>query len=606
MAGQSFQDITEKYSLTVKLDETAPPELWAAKLRDELAAKQGKLQETGPQHLLRFVLEKQCLELEEAVQFLDQEIRRNGQPQKVDKIRQIEDELAAKQSKLQETNPQNLLYFALQKECRELAELVQVKKQEARRNGQQALLEKTRQAVQDGDKDLYDSLIKGEPRSLLPTEDEAEYSNWLGIKMLASEKRWSRSPTPPSSTPIITEQLPPPPAPTPPVPGLASPQSDIAAQPFTQQPATPSPQAPSEMPETIPVQTERALPKRPRINPWVWVLPTAVIAVVALYLLFRHSDQMGQVDLNPPFGPMEGSQASPEAPLAGPVTLDGLMLLFDDANKATNSENRARGYRAFLQKSADFAAAHPDQANIWVKRAKAAMELDYPTAGWSAGKQLTALSLIHREDPELRRVMADLEGKGWLGTNRPQRDWKALAWTIEKAIAAANDGDEEAQVELGNGYFRGQPGLPKDYAEAAQWYRKAAEQGNSAGQEHLATMYRYGRGVPQDFAEALKWFHKAADAGDAEGQNNLAFLYLNGFGGKTNYLEALGWFSKSADQGSSAAQVNLGLMYENGLGVKTNTAMAMSWYRKAVALGNSNAEPYLQRLAQSGHDGAPK
>lgn len=51
-------------------------------------------------------------------------------------------------------------------------------------------------------------------------------------------------------------------------------------------------------------------------------------------------------------------------------------------------------------------------------------------------------------------------------------------------------------------------GVPQDYAEAAKWYRKAAEQGISLAQFNLGTLYYNGQGVPQDYAEAYKWWAK--------------------------------------------------------------------------------------------------
>jgi TPR repeat protein len=41
---------------------------------------------------------------------------------------------------------------------------------------------------------------------------------------------------------------------------------------------------------------------------------------------------------------------------------------------------------------------------------------------------------------------------------------------------------------------------------------------------NLGVMYANGDGVPQDFAEAAKWFRKAADQGDTEAQSNLKLL----------------------------------------------------------------------------------
>ena len=49
----------------------------------------------------------------------------------------------------------------------------------------------------------------------------------------------------------------------------------------------------------------------------------------------------------------------------------------------------------------------------------------------------------------------------------------------------------------------------QDYAEAARWYRKAAEQGNAIAQTNLGTMYFQGQGVPQDYAEAVRWCNLA-------------------------------------------------------------------------------------------------
>jgi hypothetical protein len=611
MDSKTFQEIARKYSQTVKLAETAPPEVWAAKLQEELAALQLKLHETNPQNLLYFALEKQCFELEEAVEFLKQDAPTTAPPQPSEEIRRVQAELAAKQSELQDTSPQNFLRFALQKQCLELEAKLQVLKQEGRQRGQARLLENLRQAIHYGDKEVYDSLIKGETEPLLPMKEEAAYESWLEIKKLAANKKWpGQAAAPPPSNPIIAKRPPtsppppPPPAqpPPPPARSVVSPPAEIASLPVTPQAATLTPEVAAEIPAPAPVGTDQAAPKRPRANPWVWVLPAVIVAVIAMEIFSRHSDQPPQLAANPTPVPSENSQAPSPALAAGAVTLDGLILLFDDASQTTNTADRVKTFRAFLQQSADFAVEHPEQTNLWVKRALSAMELDYEDAGWTAGKQLTALGLVHSEDPALRKVMADLQSKGWLAPKRPTRDWKTM--TEDQAIAAASEGDEEAQVMLGNCYYGGNLGFSQDFAEADQWYRKAAVQGDSAGQEALGALYEYGRGVPQDYAEAFKWFRKAAAQGVSEAQRSLAILYLNGSGVDQNYPEALTWFRKSADQGNSLAQIYLGLMCENGWGLKTNVAEAMSWYQKAIALGNTNAAAYLKRLAQAGQRGA--
>ena len=57
-------------------------------------------------------------------------------------------------------------------------------------------------------------------------------------------------------------------------------------------------------------------------------------------------------------------------------------------------------------------------------------------------------------------------------------------------------------------YIRG------DYAEAMNWCRKAAEQGQAGAQYNLGDMSHQGQGVPQDFVWAHKWLNLAAAQGD--------------------------------------------------------------------------------------------
>ena len=51
--------------------------------------------------------------------------------------------------------------------------------------------------------------------------------------------------------------------------------------------------------------------------------------------------------------------------------------------------------------------------------------------------------------------------------------------------------------------------MPQDYAEAAKWFRKAAEQGDAKAQYNLGIMYAKGQGVPQDYVLAYMWSNLA-------------------------------------------------------------------------------------------------
>lgn len=57
--------------------------------------------------------------------------------------------------------------------------------------------------------------------------------------------------------------------------------------------------------------------------------------------------------------------------------------------------------------------------------------------------------------------------------------------------------------------------MPQNYAEAAKWYRLAADHGNGFAQYDLAGMYEDGQGAPQDYVQAHMWFNLAAASPDS-------------------------------------------------------------------------------------------
>ena len=163
---------------------------------------------------------------------------------------------------------------------------------------------------------------------------------------------------------------------------------------------------------------------------------------------------------------------------------------------------------------------------------------------------------------------------------------------------AAEQGNVAAQYYLGVCYASGQ-GVPQDYAEAVKWYRKAAEQGYAKAQYNLGVCYDNGQGVPQDYAEAVKWYRKAAEQGLALAQYNLGICYDNGQGVPQDYAEATKWYRKAAEQGVAAAQYNLGDCYKKGQGVPQDYAEAVKWYRKAAEQGQPDAIEALKNLGEN-------
>ena len=59
-------------------------------------------------------------------------------------------------------------------------------------------------------------------------------------------------------------------------------------------------------------------------------------------------------------------------------------------------------------------------------------------------------------------------------------------------------------LALGEAYYFGL-GKEQSCADAARWFREAAEEGNADAETYLAEMYYLGLGVSQDYAEAAAW-----------------------------------------------------------------------------------------------------
>jgi TPR repeat protein len=64
--------------------------------------------------------------------------------------------------------------------------------------------------------------------------------------------------------------------------------------------------------------------------------------------------------------------------------------------------------------------------------------------------------------------------------------------------------------------------MPQDYAEAARWYRKAADQGHAEAQFNLGVMYLDGQGVAQDYVQSHMWMNLAASSASGDDRKRFA------------------------------------------------------------------------------------
>ncbi|PAW87859.1 MAG: hypothetical protein B9S33_05715 [Pedosphaera sp. Tous-C6FEB] len=137
------------------------------------------------------------------------------------------------------------------------------------------------------------------------------------------------------------------------------------------------------------------------------------------------------------------------------------------------------------------------------------------------------------------------------------------SWSSEECQdvkAKAEQGDAEAQFDLGMGYVAGWIGV-RDFSLAAKWLRKSAEQGNPDGQFAFGAHCHKGEGVPQDCQQAVRWYRAAAEQGHRVAAFNLGYCYEVGEGVEKNLVEAHAWYALRIkiddDQDAAKARVDL-------------------------------------------------
>ncbi|MGA9851991.1 MAG: hypothetical protein WBR15_03595 [Gammaproteobacteria bacterium] len=153
---------------------------------------------------------------------------------------------------------------------------------------------------------------------------------------------------------------------------------------------------------------------------------------------------------------------------------------------------------------------------------------------------------------------------------------------FQQVSTAASKGDVKAQVCLGELYATG-IGTQRDYKQAFQWYKKAADSSYPQGKEAIAGMYQAGLGVKSNPKLALSMFHGLVDRGFMPAATDIGMYYMSDdWGLQKDYDRALGWYRKAAAADDPWAEVRIGLMYNNGWGVKEDRVKAEQWLRKAA------------------------
>lgn len=163
---------------------------------------------------------------------------------------------------------------------------------------------------------------------------------------------------------------------------------------------------------------------------------------------------------------------------------------------------------------------------------------------------------------------------------------------------AAEQGDVDAQVKLGEMYYN-----KKDYQNAYDWFRKAADAGNARAQYWLSICYQWGQGVKQDRKKAFDWAKKGARQGDVKAEYRLAEYYYSGNGVKRDRKKAFELVQIPAAKDYGLAVHRLGHCYSVGSGTTQDLEKAVKCFEHAAQLGLAKSQYCLGDLYLNGKGG---
>lgn len=175
---------------------------------------------------------------------------------------------------------------------------------------------------------------------------------------------------------------------------------------------------------------------------------------------------------------------------------------------------------------------------------------------------------------------------------------------FNKLLHAAQNGDVDAQVSLGNLYLSGL-GVQQNPKAAFYWYNQAAKQNNSDAIVNMAIMYESGLYVSEDISKAVKLYQKAIKI-----DNNSAAIFNLGL----HYLNQKGDFKKQGfeliekavkEENPSALSFLGACLYTGKYGLTVDYNRAFELFKKAAQKGNAIAQNNLAVFYYQGRS-APK
>ena len=113
--------------------------------------------------------------------------------------------------------------------------------------------------------------------------------------------------------------------------------------------------------------------------------------------------------------------------------------------------------------------------------------------------------------------------------------------------------------------------MAQDYAQAADWYRKAAEQGNAAARPTSAISTLVARACRRTTRRRRPGTARPPIRAARRRKTTSAICIADGHGVAQDFVQAMTWYRRAADQGYARAQNEVGDLYANGQACRATT-----------------------------------
>jgi len=128
-----------------------------------------------------------------------------------------------------------------------------------------------------------------------------------------------------------------------------------------------------------------------------------------------------------------------------------------------------------------------------------------------------------------------------------------------------------------------------DKVSAFNAFLELAIDGDADAQAMVGFMLENAEGCEANLEEAVEWYKKAADQGQSIAHFNLGQILHSGNAGTVDESTAFNHFMKAAHAGNLHAMFKVAQMLEYGVGTPKSLERAATWYETAAKYGHTEA-----------------